>query len=349
VNDLLRRARSRGAHWLYAAADRVDLRDSTRAMSAAGDAGGGVPPLRHHLPVPEANIRYVEVGQLERDERRVPMWPLPGPVDGRSQLGAAFQCEQAHLRENVRLEDGHWYHEVPCTDGRRVRGAWDLIGGEEHYLGGFDPAGQRILEFGPASGYLTMYLEQHGAEVVAFEAGLDSSIDLITDDTRDLGSMRCNAMRFIGEVNNSWWWVKHHHDLKARIAYGSIYALPELGRFDVSFFGAILLHLRDPYLALKQAADRTCHHIVIADVVPSGPGVWTDPSSRFNPASGDPTSWWLHAPAALARMVETLGFRSIELTRHEQYVRPGHALDMPKEPVEFFTIVASRTEAPSEH
>ena len=58
-------------------------------------------------------------------------------------------------------------------------GAWDLRGHEPAYLGGVDVAGKRVLELGPATGYLTFYMERMGAEVVSFEAGFDVSIDLL--------------------------------------------------------------------------------------------------------------------------------------------------------------------------
>ena len=56
-------------------------------------------------------------------------------------------------------------------------GAWDLRGHEAAYLGGVDVAGKRVLELGPATGYLTFYMERMGAEVVSFEAGFDVPID----------------------------------------------------------------------------------------------------------------------------------------------------------------------------
>jgi O-methyltransferase len=312
----------------------------------AADAGPGAAPapaLQRHTPVDEAQLRYLDVDDVERPQRRVAPWPVEPPPRYRGQLADAFQAELQAQRADVEPGECHWYHEVPLRDGTRIRGGWDLIGGEEHYLGHVDVQGKRVLELGPATGYLTLYLEQQGARVVAFEAGLDACIDLLTYGRDDLPAMQSNAMRFVGEVNNSWWWVKQHYDLQARIAYGNIYDLPDdLGPFDVTVFGAILLHLRDPYRALEQAASCTASTLVIADVVPSQGSPWEDPFSRFNPSPGDPTSWWLHTPAVLRRMVETLGFTNATLTRHLQYVRPAHDVTRPREPVEFFTLVAHR-------
>ncbi|MCU1430259.1 MAG: methyltransferase type 11 [Actinomycetia bacterium] len=303
----------------------------------------GVPRLLQHTPLPHDALRYLAYDPVDRDERRVPHWPMPPAPAYRGQLNDAFQAAQAAMRAGVRPADCHWYHEVPLRDGSRMCGAWDLIGGEDHYTGAVALRGKRVLEFGPASGYITYFLERVGAEVVAFEAGFDACIDLLAFGRSDVEAMRTNAMRFVAEVNNSWWWVKQHHNLDARIAYGDIYRMPDdLGMFDVTMFGAILLHLRDPFTALQQAAQVTTECLIVTDLVPLMGDPWRDAFSRFHPAPGDPTSWWLHTPAVVQRMLETLGFVEIERTRHTQYVRPSHALDQPLEPVEFFTLVARR-------
>ena len=45
-----------------------------------------------------------------------------------------------------------------------VTGQWDLRGGVDDYLGKVAFAGQRVLEIGPASGFLTFEMEKRGAE-----------------------------------------------------------------------------------------------------------------------------------------------------------------------------------------
>src|SRR5437016_11765758 len=46
---------------------------------------------------------------------------------------------------------------------------WDLRGGVDEYLSKLDFAGQRVLEIGPASGFLTFEMEKRGANVVSVE------------------------------------------------------------------------------------------------------------------------------------------------------------------------------------
>ena len=50
------------------------------------------------------------------------------------------------------------------------------------------------------------------------------------------------------EANNS----------SANVMYGTVYQIPEaIGRFDVGTLGSILLHLRDPFLAMQQGPNCT--------------------------------------------------------------------------------------------
>src|SRR5207249_7736437 len=46
---------------------------------------------------------------------------------------------------------------------------WDLRGGVDEYLGKVAFEGQRVLEIGPASGFLTFEMEKRGADVVSVE------------------------------------------------------------------------------------------------------------------------------------------------------------------------------------
>ena len=89
-------------------------------------------------------------------------------------------------------------------------GVWDLRGHESAYLGGVELAGKRVLELGPATGYLTFYMERMGAEVVAFEAGFDVSVDVLPLRGRDLPDERRKVMQETIDRNHDAWWHLHH-------------------------------------------------------------------------------------------------------------------------------------------
>ena len=106
------------------------------------------------------------------------------------QLDPAFQAALSERRSGADLSDFVWYHATELPDGTVLPGVWDLRGHESTYLGGVDLAGKRVLELGPATGYLTFYMERMGAEVVSFEAGFDVSVDTLPVKGQDLPDAR---------------------------------------------------------------------------------------------------------------------------------------------------------------
>ena len=293
-------------------------------------------PLAVHVR-PEA-ITYREMsGQPSASIRPAPPVPLKG------QLSAEHQQFLAASYARVDPAQCHWYHESLLRDGSRVAGGWDLIGGEDAYLGHADLGGKRVLEFGPATGHLTFWMERQGAQVVAFEAGGEATIDLISYGLRDTSAAEDEAMDLVERVHASWWWLRTHWNASARAARGSIYQLPEdLGTFDIATFGSILLHLRDPYRALEAAASITTDAMIVTDVVPAEFPQPSLPHMRFNPVPGDRCSWWLLSPGAVQQMLATVGFGRQEVSRHVQYYREGHDVSRDPYPVELYTVVARR-------
>ena len=164
--------------------------------------------------------------------------------------------EDSRRRADADLSDFVWYHATELPDGHVLPGAWDLRGHETSYLGGVDVAGKRVLELGPATGYLTFYLERMGAEVVAFEAGFDVSIDLLPVQGREHPEEKLRVMQeTIDRNHDAWWYLHRQFGSSAKFVQGDIYDMPgDLGSFDVTLVGAILLHLREPWGALSQAA-----------------------------------------------------------------------------------------------
>lgn len=269
------------------------------------------------------------------------VWPHRRPLGHLGQLSAQAQAEHRARFEPLEVAHCHWYHQVPAANGERLPGAWDLNGNESTYLGGIDLADRRVFELGPATGHLTWWMERQGAEIVAFEAGLDCHNDLIPYGRTLADNVRDNTMRFTSTVQRSWWWTKIEHDLRAEVAYGTPYDLPsDLGEFDVTVLGAVLPQLRDPFGAMMQVAARTTEAIVVTDLEPPRP--WGATEMRFNPIEGDHSSWWVITPGAMRRMLSNVGFTEHTVTRHAQWRRPGHALDADPTETPMYTIVARR-------
>jgi O-methyltransferase len=306
---------------------------------------------RHRAePAEPAVIPATAPGPADPPRRTSPLnWPAVPPDRYLGQLDAGHQARLADLHAGIGPEDCSFYHAADLPDGE-VPGAWDLRGREQTYLGDVEVGGRRILELGPASGAVTRWLEARGAEVVCFDVGYDAAVDLLpfpgatpAAEARD----RSEAMRGEGivGVQNSWWYLRRRLNSQARMVYGDIYALPgDLGRFDLAVFGAILLHLRDPWTALAQAAAVTDDTIVVVDLVQGGLDTESEGAMRFDPlvAPEYRAIWWALSPGAVVAMLRRLGFTNSRVAFHKQPHHLGHRLDEPQTMMEMFTVVASR-------
>jgi hypothetical protein len=134
--------------------------------------------------------------------------------------------------------------------------------------------------------------------------------------------------------------------------HGDVYSVPEeIGHVDVSVFGALLLHTRDPFAALASAARLTREAVVVTEprdrlsppAVLSGltrrlPRRVHKPAMRFLPdwrTGRYPDGWWRLSPDVVVAFLGVLGFERAAVTFHGQLHR-GRRRRM-------FTVVGHRT------
>jgi SAM-dependent methyltransferase len=258
------------------------------------------------------------------------------------------------------LADCYFYHSMDIPGHGEVRGEWDLRGDEHRYLGGVDLAGKRVLELGAASGFLTTWMERQGAEVVAYDLSEDHSWDIVpfagNDEERFAGIYR----EHLRKLNNGFWLNHRAQDLSAKLVHGTVYTVPSaIGQVDVATFASILLHLRDPFLALQTALRLVRETVVVTDVYPASeyhlvgdfvdapdsdvptplpPEAHGQAKATFLPqfwdqAYGD--TWWHLSPETVRRYVGVLGFEKTEITYHHAYAGGKRTL--------LYTVVGHRT------
>ena len=268
---------------------------------------------------------------------RGPLLPTYPPRDYLGQLDPGFQSALSERRAGADLTDFVWYHAFELPDGTVLPGVWDLRGHESDYLGGVDLAGKRVLELGPATGYLTFAMERMGAEVVAFEAGFDVPIDTLPVRGQDNPENRRHVMQETIDRNHDAWWYLHRTlGSSATFVQGNIYDMPaDLGTFDVTVVGAILLHLREPWGALSQAARRTTGTMIVTEPLQDDLHPPESNIMRFSPsAEHHVTNWWSIYPGAVVSMLARLGFGQTVTTLHTQRHHLAHdmasdAIDQP--------------------
>jgi O-methyltransferase len=276
---------------------------------------------------------------------RIPTWPAYPPKQYLGQLDPAFQRRMGEARAWATREDCNWYHAFDLPDGSSIDGAWDLRGNEPAYLGGVDVRGKRVIEPGPASGYLSFYMDRQGAEVVSFETGFDVSIDLLPFHGGDTVENRTDLMRTTIEgVHNSWWYMHRTYGSSAKLVHGDLYNLPgDLGAFDVALFGAILLHLREPWGAISEVARRTRERIIVTDLIQDREAPLDSNIMRFSPlADHEISNWWTIYPGAVVKMLERVGFGKTTITEHTQTHHLGHQMDVSAVEMPMFTVVGER-------
>lgn len=203
-----------------------------------------------------------------------------------------------------------WYHTLELAPGIVTPGWFDLRDAIRHLPFPDDLSGRRCLDIGTFDGFWAFEMEKRGAsEVVAIDLldpsawdwphGSDASI------VEAIGQRKAGGSGF--EV--------------ARDALGSsvvrrelsVYDLDprDIGTFDFVYVGSLLLHLRDPVLALERARSVCTGEALVVDAVDAALStvLRRRPVARLD-GRGRPW-WWKPNVAGLERMIEAAGFEVV--------------------------------------
>jgi SAM-dependent methyltransferase len=246
------------------------------------------------------------------------------------------------------LEECTFYHTMDLPRSGTQHGMWDLRPNVRKYLGNVDLRGKHVLELGTASGYLCFHMESQGAEVTAFDLAPDEVSDIVPYARADISKSVTDEL-WLEKVRNAFWFAHRELNSSSKVVYGNIYNIPnELGMVDVSTFGTILLHLRDPFLALQNALKLTRETVIITEPIWHWYNLllFLTPRKKFggylifvpdHELCEPPTTWWYLSPTALRRFISVLGFEKSKVTYH--YQRQPEA----GRKVLCFTVVGTRT------
>jgi SAM-dependent methyltransferase len=205
-----------------------------------------------------------------------------------------------------------------------VSGQWDLRRGLDDYLGRYNFNGKRVLDVGAASGLVTFHIEKQGAEVVSYDLSDDFDWDIVPFAQRDRASDIGQRREHIRRINNGYWFCHRAYQSRARAVYGVVYDIPQtIGPVDVAIYASILLHLRDPFLALQNGARLAREAMIVADVSPWGRlGGLLLKSPRFMPNHLTPDDFyetWQRLPPRLVKeYLAILGFEKSVITWSSQ-------------------------------
>lgn len=236
---------------------------------------------------------------------------------------------------DIHFEDCDFYHTVDVPGHGVVNGQWDLRNSVDEYLGSFPFSGSRVLEIGPASGFLTMQMEKRGADVLALEVLDDPGWDFVPyDDPRMPGIFKPRA-EHMRRIKNSFWFIHGIHQSKVRVYYGDSCNIPDaIGHFDVAVMASVLLHCERPARVIAECAKRS-DAIIITELYHET--LESHSVCRFVP---DRTNfawdtWWDFSPKFFTQILDVLGFPNVIVTHHTQRAEWGGIIP-------FFTVVARR-------
>jgi tRNA (mo5U34)-methyltransferase len=171
--------------------------------------------------------------------------------------GAAARGDAvARLRE--RFEAIDWYHTQELAPGLVTPGMFDLRPYVERYGLPDDLSGLRALDIGTFEGFWAFEMERRGAEVTALDVDRLQDLDwpprLRPSDDGRRGEGFALAREALGSSVE-------------RVGMPIYAATPGAlgGRFDLVFCGSVLIHLRDPMLALERMAALCRGRIILAE------------------------------------------------------------------------------------
>ncbi|MGH9127856.1 MAG: class I SAM-dependent methyltransferase [Acidimicrobiales bacterium] len=269
-------------------------------------------------------------------------------------MSAVAESPYAVARTVGDPEDCHFYHTMEVPGVGVVTGQWDLRQGVSEYLGNVALDGKRVLEIGTASGFLCFEMERRGAEVVAYDLSEGTgALDIVPFGGDRDPQWAADWSEVIRKVNNAFWLAHERFDSRARVVYGSVYEVPDsIGAVDVATFGCVLLHLRDPFLALERTLRLVRETVIVVEPAPRPARAlahlpsWAQAPlvrSRLLPGglgflpdhrAGLPNAWWSLQPWGLARMLGVLGFELAAVGFHTQGYANGAS--------RMYTLVAKR-------
>ncbi|MCX6556611.1 MAG: methyltransferase domain-containing protein [Candidatus Aminicenantes bacterium] len=252
------------------------------------------------------------------------------------------------------IDDCYFYHTMDIPDHGIVHGEWDLRGREAAYLGNVNLAGKRVLEVGTASGHLCFTMEKMGASVVAYDLSDEQQWDVVPYAEYNMKQYIADFKSRIRRLNNGYWFAHRAFNSSAKVVYGSVYEIPDnIGTFDVCTFGSILLHLRDPFLALQRVSAHVQEKVIVTDtasgfglralaykmltVVEALTGVrlirFLPNAKKLSPLD----SWWTLTPRLVSEFLQILGFAHTTISFHRQLHENKEIL--------LFTVVGQRKKA----
>jgi tRNA (mo5U34)-methyltransferase len=207
----------------------------------------------------------------------------------------------APLQQLVDAED--WYHSIELAPGLVTSGMFDHRPYVDRYGLPDSLGGKRVLDVGTFDGFWAFELESRGAEVVALDVPRIQQLDWPPRMRPSDDGERGGRFRLAAEARQS----------SARWIGLNIYdaTVEQLdGPFDLVFCGSVLIHLRDPMLALERMAALCRGGLILAEEY-AWRIEWIPRLKLAEFKSGRHMTWWRPTTRAWMSMARTAGFEDV--------------------------------------
>ena len=261
--------------------------------------------------------------------------------------------------DNISLNDCEWYHimEIPGIEGL-TDGVFDCRDDIGNILGNLDFKNKKVINLGPSTGYLSFEAERRGANVTSIDLSVDSEErDWTPIADQDWKANLKSFMQDEKRRRNAFWYAHKALNSKSKLIISHINNLPEeVEMHDIGIIFSVLLHIRDPFLALQRMCSHVNEKIVITELgqyptyafrlLPASMVISIKdsiarfleknsnflsklpnfinkrlfrnrPDLRFLPQHGRIASkWWAFTPEAIIAMLKVLGFEKTKVNYH---------------------------------
>jgi ubiquinone/menaquinone biosynthesis C-methylase UbiE len=188
-------------------------------------------------------------------------------------------------------QSGGTYHHLNFGDGLVIQGIFDITQHLELYTLPENLHGKTVLDIGTASGYFALECARRGGQVTA----IDVSGELLPT----LVSML---------------------DLPIKYLQKSIYTLDkDFGQYDLIICGSLLLHLPEPFEAIKRIRSVCRNRAIISTMCSEMNAKEQRPICEFvgwKATDGDYWTYWDISTSALKRMALAAGFSQVVNEQH---------------------------------
>ena len=293
--------------------------------------------------------------------------------------------------ENIYLDDCEWYHkmEIPGLGGDNLtsthKDSFDIRDDIGNILGNLDYKNKKVLNLGSITGHLSFEAERRGAQVTSIDLSVDPSQMAKEQATERDWVPRANEdwkkdfkafMEREVKRRNAFWYAHKALKSKSKLLISHANNLPKnLELHDIGIIFSVMLHIRDPFLALVRMCSHLNEKIVITELggyptfffklLPSNIYIkymnfivslkeknhnlikklpnfirkrfYNRPTMEFIPNfERSASKWWVFQPETIIKMLSVLGFGKTKVNYH-------YYLDMNGNKIWNFTVVGERT------